>query len=425
MLATACVATMSPVTPSADPAHVVQVDEHERDDHPVPEGVHEPAHLQREDGARKRREVRPEEAAHRGTLATACVTGFLLDPEVAYFNHGSYGACPVEVFDEYQRLAARARARADGLLRAALRRRDARARARRSPRSSARAPTTSSSFRTRPPALNAVIRSLRIRPEEEILTTKHEYGAILRTLGFVRRERRRSSEPEELIARIGIRTRVVLVSHITSPTALVLPVEEICEAAREGGRPLDRRRRARARAAAARRRRQSAPTSTRGTATSGSARRRASGFLWARPGAPGVDRAARDQLGLPRGRGLRRAPRLAGDARSVRVPRRPEGDRGARDVRPRADARISQTRPKTRLATLGCARVAARPAPFMRAIELHRATRTSSRSGSTASTGVEVPVYEWGGRRILRVSVGPYNDEGDLERLEQALRALV
>jgi isopenicillin-N epimerase len=29
--------------------------------------------------------------------------GFLLDPEIAYFNHGGYGACPVEVFEEYQR----------------------------------------------------------------------------------------------------------------------------------------------------------------------------------------------------------------------------------------------------------------------------------------------------------------------------------
>jgi isopenicillin-N epimerase len=29
--------------------------------------------------------------------------GFLLDPEVAYFNHGGYGACSLEVFEEYQR----------------------------------------------------------------------------------------------------------------------------------------------------------------------------------------------------------------------------------------------------------------------------------------------------------------------------------
>ena len=83
-------------------------------------------------------------------------------------------------------------------------------------------------------ALNAVLRSLRIRPEEEILTTKHEYGAILRTLAFIRANVV-LCEPEELIENIGVRTRAVLVSHITSPTALVLPVEEICAAARQAG----------------------------------------------------------------------------------------------------------------------------------------------------------------------------------------------
>lgn len=37
---------------------------------------------------------------------------------------------------------------------------------------------------------------------------------------------------------------------------------------------------------------------------------------------------------------------------------------------------------------------------------------------------VEVPVYEWAGRSILRVSIGPYNDEGDVGRLVAALREL-
>jgi selenocysteine lyase/cysteine desulfurase len=36
-----------------------------------------------------------------------------------------------------------------------------------------------------------------------------------------------------------------------------------------------------------------------------------------------------------------------------------------------------------------------------------------------------VPVYEWEGRRLLRVSVGPYSDESDLNRLVHALAALL
>ena len=34
---------------------------------------------------------------------------------------------------------------------------------------------------------------------------------------------------------------------------------------------------------------------------------------------------------------------------------------------------------------------------------------------------VEVPVYERDGRRLLRVSIGPYNDESDVDRLISAL----
>src|SRR5262245_64152517 len=159
--------------------------------------------------------------------------GFLLDPEVAYFNHGGYGACTDAAFEENKRWQLElerdpthfftrrfedavweARTTLAGFVGAA-------------PADLVFAPNATS-------ALNAVIRSLRIRPEEEILTTKHEYGAILRTLGFIRANVV-LVEPDELVENISIRTRAVVVSHVTSPTALVLPVAEVCDAARKAG----------------------------------------------------------------------------------------------------------------------------------------------------------------------------------------------
>src|SRR5262245_3068051 len=136
-------------------------------------------------------DAQPFPASRQAVAATApCETaamraGFVLDPDVAYFNHGGYGACTEEVFAEYARWQLELeRDPTDFFVR---RFEDALWQARSSLASFVTASAADLVFTPNATAaLNAVIRSLRIRPEEEILTTKHEYGAIQRTLGFIR-----------------------------------------------------------------------------------------------------------------------------------------------------------------------------------------------------------------------------------------------
>jgi isopenicillin-N epimerase len=158
---------------------------------------------------------------------------YLLDPSVTFLNHGSYGACPEPVFDRYQELQRELERnpveflgrRFDGLL--------AEAREALAGFVGARAddlvfvPNATA-------ALNTVIRSLSLEPGDEVVTTRHEYGAVTRTWEFAGATLVHA-EPEEVADAIGPRTRAVSVSHITSPTALVLPVAEICAAARAVG----------------------------------------------------------------------------------------------------------------------------------------------------------------------------------------------
>jgi isopenicillin-N epimerase len=61
------------------------------------------------------------------------------------------------------------------------------------------------------------------------------------------------------------------------------------------------------------------------------------------------------------------------------------------------------------------------PAPQMWATELPPGDADDLRQALYDRRRIEVPVHEWEGRRLLRVSVAPYNDDGDLERLLAAL----
>ncbi|MCY3905554.1 MAG: aminotransferase class V-fold PLP-dependent enzyme [Caldilineaceae bacterium] len=173
---------------------------------------------------------------------------YLLDPQVIYLNHGSFGAVPRPVFQAYQHWQRELEAnpvdflgrRAPGLL----------ADARQALGAFINATGDDLAFVPNVTyAMNIVARALPLEEGDEILSTDHEYGAIDRAWRFkceksgARLVRRPVSLPvvdrqqaaEQIWGGVNERTRVISLSHITSPTALILPVEEICTRASEAG----------------------------------------------------------------------------------------------------------------------------------------------------------------------------------------------
>ena len=173
---------------------------------------------------------------------------FLLDPNVVFLNHGSFGACPKRVFDDYQRWQLELERQPVEFLGRRITTLLAEARAKLAEYVGA-ATDEVVYFPNPTTAINMVARSLNLKPGDEILTTEHEYGAMDRTWRFVcnktgaryvhRPIRLPVTSHEEFVeafwAGTTERTRAIFISHITSPTALIFPVQEICRRAREAG----------------------------------------------------------------------------------------------------------------------------------------------------------------------------------------------
>jgi isopenicillin-N epimerase len=173
---------------------------------------------------------------------------FLLDPSIVFLNHGSFGATPKPVFEAYQNWQLRLERQPvlflgrelDGLLlqsRIAL---------------GAYLHADANELVYIPNAthgVNIIAHSLHLQPGDEILTTDHEYGACDYTWDFVCRKTGATyihqSIPlpvqveDEIVEQfwkcVTPQTKAIYLSHITSPTALRMPVEEICRRARDAG----------------------------------------------------------------------------------------------------------------------------------------------------------------------------------------------
>jgi isopenicillin-N epimerase len=173
---------------------------------------------------------------------------FLLDPEVVFLNHGSYGACSRPVFARYQAWQLELERQPVEFLGRRVEELFAEARAGLAAYVGARADDLVFVENTTA-GINIAARALGLRPGDEVLSTDLEYGALnfmwerlcaQTGARYVRAPVRLPTSGADEIAdavwaHAGPRTRAVFVSHLTSASALVLPAEELCRRAREAG----------------------------------------------------------------------------------------------------------------------------------------------------------------------------------------------
>ncbi len=173
---------------------------------------------------------------------------FLLDPAITFLNHGSFGACPKPIFEEYQRLQLEFENEPVYFFLNKSREYLKIARERLSKYVGCE--SVDLFFTPNPTfAINTIMRSLDLKEGDEILTTNHEYGAMDRIWNFYCKKsgakyiRQNISLPvvskeqilEEFWSGYTSKTKIIFLNHISSCTALIFPVKEICDKARELG----------------------------------------------------------------------------------------------------------------------------------------------------------------------------------------------
>ena len=170
-----------------------------------------------------------------------------LDPRVEFLNHGSFGACPRRVLDVQQELRARMERQPVLFLSRELEPLLDEARAALA-RFVGADPDDLGFVPNATTGVNTVVRSLRLGPGDEVLTTDHAYNACRNALRVLEPAGVRvvtaalpwpgvtpAQVIEAVVAAVTPRTRLALIDHVTSPTGLVFPVETLVRALAERG----------------------------------------------------------------------------------------------------------------------------------------------------------------------------------------------
>ena len=173
---------------------------------------------------------------------------FLLDPDITYLNHGAFGACPRPVLDAQARLRAEMERGPVRFLNGVLEKRLDAARAVLAAFAGARREDLV--FVTNATAgVNAVVRSLQFSPGDEILTTNHAYNACKNAIDWVAARTgarvvvatvpfplvHEDEIIDPVLGGVTARTRLALIDHVTSPTALIFPVRRLVAALEAAG----------------------------------------------------------------------------------------------------------------------------------------------------------------------------------------------
>ncbi|HPS28750.1 MAG TPA: aminotransferase class V-fold PLP-dependent enzyme [bacterium] len=173
---------------------------------------------------------------------------FLIEPGFTALNHGSFGSCPAEIINYQFELVKKMESLTTRFFTRIVKDLNAE-----SMYSLSRFVNASSAdmifIRNATTAANAVINSMTFKPGDEIVTTNLIYGSCRNALDYAAQTKgaviKKANIPfpvkseneiaESILGLITKKTKLIFIDHVTSETALILPVQKICDEANRLG----------------------------------------------------------------------------------------------------------------------------------------------------------------------------------------------